>query len=32
MEPSEGPVRGGLVAYAIFRDPDGRAIIVTEVD
>jgi catechol 2,3-dioxygenase-like lactoylglutathione lyase family enzyme len=30
--PSEGPFRGEREGYAVLRDPDGRAVILTETD
>jgi hypothetical protein len=32
VEPDRGPVIGPRGAYAEIRDPDGRAMIITEAD
>jgi catechol 2,3-dioxygenase-like lactoylglutathione lyase family enzyme len=32
LRPTKGPLRRGKGSYAVFRDPDGREVIITEVD
>ena len=32
LEPERGPVKTPKGSYAVYRDPDGRAVIVSEVD
>lgn len=32
VQPDRGPVAGSRGAYAQLRDPDGRVVIITEVD
>lgn len=32
LRPAKGPLRRGKGSYAVFRDPDGRDVIVTDAD